>query len=168
MPSASNCVDAQSVYESQMALWGATLGGAHLVLHAAGWIEGGLTASMEKFIIDIEMLQQMAELMQPVPFDEAELAFEAIKEVGSGGHFFGAAHTMERYRTAFYAPFVSDWSNFGQWTEDGAKTATERANGIWKQVLRDFEPPPIDPARIEELDAFIAKRTEEGGASPES
>ena len=113
-----------------MALWGATLGGAHLVLHAAGWMEGGLTASMEKFIIDIEMLQQMAELMQPVPFDEAELAFEAIKEVGSGGHFFGAAHTMERYRTAFYAPFVSDWSNFGQWTEAGAKTATVRANGI--------------------------------------
>ena len=168
MPSASNCVDAQSIYESQMALWGATLGGAHLVLHAAGWIEGGLTASMEKYIIDIEMLQQMAELMQPVRFDETELAFDAIREVGSGGHFFGAAHTMERYRTAFYAPFVSDWSNFGQWTEDGAKTATERANGIWKQVLRDFEPPETDPARVEELDAFIAKRTEEGGAPPES
>ncbi|MGI9484554.1 MAG: trimethylamine methyltransferase family protein [Geminicoccaceae bacterium] len=168
MPSASNCVDAQAIYESQMALWGATLGGAHLVLHAAGWMEGGLTASMEKFIIDIEMLQQMAELMQPVPFDEAELAFEAIKEVGSGGHFFGAAHTMERYRTAFYAPFVSDWSNFGQWTEAGAKTATVRANGIWKQVLRDFQPPSMDPSRVEELDAFIAKRTEEGGAPPES
>jgi len=168
MSSASNCVDAQSIYESQMALWGATLGGANLVLHAAGWIEGGLTGSMEKFIIDIEMLQQMAELMQPVRFDEAELAFEAIKEVGSGGHFFGAAHTMERYRTAFYAPFVSDWSNFGQWTETGAKTATERANSIWKQVLRDFEPPAMDPAKIEELDAFIAKRTEEGGAPPES
>ena len=168
MPSASNCVDAQAIYESQMALWGATLGGAHLVLHAAGWMEGGLTASMEKFIIDIEMLQQMAELMQPVPFDEAELAFEAIKEVGSGGHFFGAAHTMERYRTAFYAPFVSDWSNFGQWTEAGAKTATIRANGIWKQVLHDFEPPAIDPGTVEELDAFIAKRTQEGGAPPES
>ncbi len=168
MPSASNCVDAQSIYESQMALWGATLGGAHLVLHAAGWIEGGLTASMEKFIIDIEMLQQMAELMQPVPFDEAELAFDAMNEVGSGGHFFGAAHTMERYRTAFYEPFVSDWSNFGQWTEDGARTATERANGIWKQVLSDFEQPKVDPARVEEFDAFIAKRTEEGGAPPES
>ncbi|MEZ5931195.1 MAG: trimethylamine methyltransferase family protein [Alphaproteobacteria bacterium] len=168
MPSASNCVDAQSIYESQMALWGATLGGANLVLHAAGWIEGGLTASMEKFIIDIEMLQQMAELMQPVRFDDAELAFEAIREVGSGGHFFGAAHTIDRYRTAFYAPFVSDWSNFGQWTEAGAKTATERANTIWKQVLRDFQPPATDPPRIEELDAFIAKRTEEGGAPPES
>lgn len=168
MPSVSNCVDAQSVYESQMALWGATLGGANLVLHTAGWIEGGLTASMEKYIIDIEMLQQMAELMQPVRFDEAELAFEAIRDVGSGGHFFGAAHTMERYRAAFYTPFVSDWSNFGQWTERGARTATERANGIWKQVLRDFEPPPVDAAMIEELDDFIAKRTEEGGAPPES
>jgi trimethylamine--corrinoid protein Co-methyltransferase len=168
MSSASNCVDAQSIYESQMALWGATLGGANLVLHAAGWIEGGLTGSMEKFIIDVEMLQQMAELMQPVRFDEAELAFEAMKEVGSGGHFFGAAHTMERYRTAFYAPFVSDLANFGQWTEDGAKTATERANGIWKQVLQEFEPPMMDTAKLEELDEFIAKRTEEGGAPPES
>ncbi len=168
MPSVSNCVDAQSIYESQMALWGATLGGANLVLHAAGWIEGGLTASLEKYIIDIEMLQQMAELMQPVRFDEAELAFEAMKEVGSGGHFFGATHTMERYRSAFYAPFVSDWSNFGQWTETGAKTATERANGIWKQILHDFEPPMTDLAMIEELDAFIARRTERGGAPPES
>jgi len=168
MSSASNTVDAQSIYESQMALWGATLGSAHLVIHAAGWIEGGLTASMEKFIVDVEMLQQMAELMQPVPFDEGELAFEAIKDVGSGGHFFGTAHTMERYRTAFYAPFVSDLSNFGLWTETGAKTATERANGIWKQVLHDFEPPKIDPARVDELDAFVAQRTEEGGAPPES
>ena len=168
MSSASNVVDAQSIYESQMALWGATLGGAHLVLHAAGWIEGGLTASMEKFIIDIEMLQQMAELMQPVRLDEGELAYDAIKEIGSGGHFFGAAHTMERYRNAFYAPFVSDLSNFGQWTESGAKTATERANTIWKETLASFEPPAIDPARIEELDAFIAKRSEEGGAPPES
>ena len=168
MSSASNVVDAQSIYESQMALWGATLGGAHLVLHAAGWIEGGLTASMEKFIIDIEMLQQMAELMQPVRFDQGELAFEAIKEVGSGGHFFGAAHTMERYRTAFYTPFVSDLSNFGQWTESGAKTATERANTIWKETLADFEPPTIDPAKVEELDAFIAKRSKQGGAPPES
>lgn len=168
MSSAANCVDAQSIYESQMALWGATLGGANLVLHAAGWVEGGLTGSMEKFIIDIEMLQQMAELMQPVRFDEGELAFEAMKEIGSGGHFFGAAHTMERYRTAFYAPFVSDWSNFGQWTEAGARTATERANGIWKQVLKDFEPASIDQAKVEELDAFIAKRSEQGGAPPES
>lgn len=168
MPSVANTVDAQSIYESQMALWGATLAGANLVLHAAGWVEGGLTGSMEKFIIDIEMLQQMAELMQPRTFNEAELAFEAIKEVGAGGHFFGASHTMERYRTAFYTPFVSDWSNFGQWTEAGGKTATERANGIWKQVLRDFEPPAIEPASVEELDAFIVKRTEQGGAPPES
>ncbi len=168
MPSVANTVDAQSIYESQMALWGATLAGANLVLHAAGWVEGGLTGSMEKFIIDIEMLQQMAELMQPRTFNEAELAFEAIKEVGAGGHFFGASHTMERYRTAFYTPFVSDWSNFGQWTEAGGKTATERANGIWKKVLRDFEPPAIEPASVEELDAFIVKRTEQGGAPPES
>ena len=168
MSCAANCVDAQAAYESQMALWGATLGGANMVLHAAGWLEGGLTGSLEKFIIDIEMLQQMAELMQPVVLDEEELALDAIAEVGPGGHFFGAAHTLRRYQDAFYAPLVSDWSNFGLWTEHGAKTATERANGIWKQILADFEPPPVDVARIEALDDFIARRTAEGGAPPES
>lgn len=168
MSCASNCVDVQSAYESQMALWGATLGGANMVLHAAGWLEGGLTGSLEKFIVDVETLQQMAELMQPVPFDEEELAHEAIAEVGAGGHFFGCAHTMRRYQTAFYAPMLSDWSNFGQWTEAGAKTATERANGLWKKVLADFQPPAVDVARLEALDDFIARRTAEGGAPPES
>ena len=110
----------------------------------------------------------MAELMQPVVLDEEELALDAIAEVGPGGHFFGAAHTLRRYQDAFYAPLVSDWSNFGLWTEHGAKTATERANGIWKQILADFEPPPVDVARIEALDDFIARRTAEGGAPPES
>ena len=168
MSCSSNCVDAQSIYESQMALWGTVFGGAHLVAHAAGWLEGGLTASMEKYIVDVEMLQQMAELMQPINIDAGDFAFEAMQEVRQGGHFFGAAHTIERFETAFYSPFLSDWSNFGQWTEAGAKTATQRANEIWKQILQDFEPPPIDVAIVEELDEFIQRRTNEGGAPPES
>ena len=168
MSCTSNCVDVQSAYESQMALWGATLGGANMVLHAAGWLEGGLTGSMEKFIVDVEMLQQMAELMQPVAFDEEELALDAIAEVGPGGHFFGAAHTLRRYQTAFYTPLLSDWSNFGQWTDGGAKDATQRANGLWKRILADFEPPPVDVARVEALDDFIARRTAAGGAPAES
>ncbi|MDE0149679.1 MAG: trimethylamine methyltransferase family protein [Rhodospirillaceae bacterium] len=162
----ANCVDAQAVYETQMALWGATLGGANFVAHAAGWMEGGLTGSMEKFIVDIEMLQQMAELMQPVAFDEDDLAFEAMRDVGSGGHFFGTPHTMERYETAFYEPFLSDWSNFNQWTENGAVQTPERANAIWKKVLNEFEPPEMDVAVREALDDFVARRTAEGGAPP--
>ena len=123
---ASNCPDAQAAYESQMSLWGALMGGCNFILHSAGWLEGGLSTSYEKFILDIEMLQMFAETFQPVSADPVDLAVDAIAEVGPSGHFFGCAHTMERYRTAFYAPLVSDWSNFGQWTEAGALTATQQ------------------------------------------
>ena len=164
MASSSNCVDAQSIYESQMSLWGTILSGTNLTIHAAGWIESGLSASLEKFIVDVEILQQIAELMQPVHFCEDDLAFDAIAEVEPGGHFFGAKHTMERYETAFYMPFLSDLRNFGQWSEDGAKTATMRANRIWKKVLHEFVPPQMAPGIREALDDFVARRTREGGA----
>lgn len=165
---ASNAPDAQAIWETQMALWGAMTGGANITIHAAGWLEGGLSASYEKFILDIEQLQHMAELMQPVAFDAGELALDAIREVGSGGHFFGTAHTMERFETAFYAPFVSDWSNYGQWQEAGGHTATERAAGLWKKALAGFEPPAVDPAIAEAVDEFAERRIREGGAAPES
>jgi trimethylamine---corrinoid protein Co-methyltransferase len=163
---ASNTPDAQSAYESQMSLWGAILGGCNFVLHAAGWLESGLTTSYEKFILDIEMLQMFAEIFQPVGATPADLALEAVAEVGAGGHFFGCAHTMERYRHAFYAPFVSDWRNFGQWTEDGGRTATERAAQLWQDTLKRYVPPSRDAAIVEALDAYVARRTEEGGAPP--
>ena len=165
---ASNIPDAQSAYESQMSLWGALLGGCNFILHAAGWLESGLTTSYEKFILDIEMLQMFAEVFQPVGAAPSDLALEAVAEVGAGGHFFGCAHTMERYRSAFYAPLVSDWRNSGAWAEDGAKTATERASGIWQDVLRRYVAPTRDPAVIEALDAYVARRTAEGGAPPVS
>jgi trimethylamine--corrinoid protein Co-methyltransferase len=165
---ASNAPDAQAAYESQMSLWGALMGGCNILLHGAGWLEGGLSASFEKFIIDIEMLQMFAELFQPVAFSEDELGGDAIREVGPGGHFFAAAHTMSRYRSAFYTPLLSDWSNFGRWQETGAKDAASRAHDIAEQTLAAFEPPPIDPATREELDAFRARRIREGGAPPES
>ena len=130
---ASNAVDAQAAYESEMAVWGAVMGGVNLLYQGAGWLEGGLTASFEKLIIDAEILQMMAEVLQPFPVDEASLGFDAIADVGPGGHFFGTAHTLERYETAFYRPLVSDWRNFETWHADGARTATERANGIWKR-----------------------------------
>ena len=163
---AANIPDAQSVYESQMSLWGALLGGCNFVLHAAGWLESGLTTSYEKFILDIEMLQMFAETFQPVGAAPSDLALEAVAEVGAGGHFFGCAHTMERYRSAFYAPLVSDWRNFGSWAEDGGKTATERASGIWKSALKGYVAPQRDQAVVEAIDAYVARRKEAGGASP--
>ncbi len=161
---ASNAPDEQAVYEFLMSAWGSVLGGVHMMIHAAGWLEGGLTGSLEKYILDIEMLQTFAEIFVPLASDDPELAFDAIASVDPGGHFFGCEHTMQRYQTAFYEPLVSDWSNFGQWSENGSLTATQRANGIWKRILRDFEPPPFDAARREALDAFVERRSAEGGA----
>ncbi|MFN8223429.1 MAG: trimethylamine methyltransferase family protein [Gaiellales bacterium] len=167
-PNASNAVDAQAMYETMMSLFGAVSGGCNILLHAAGWLEGGLTASKEKLILDVEVLQMVAETFRPVVVDEAELALDAIAETPPGGHFFGGAHTLERYRTAFYEPLVSDWANFGQWTEAGAIDATRRANAIWKRALEEFQQPPLDDAIAAELAEFVERRRREGGALPES
>jgi len=158
---ASPVVDAQAAYEAEMAVWGAVMGGVNLLYQGAGWLEGGLTASYEKLIIDAEILQMIAELLQPLTVDEASLGFDAIADVGPGGHFFGTAHTLERYETAFYTPLVSDWRNFETWQADGAHTATERANGLWKRLLAEAVPPPLDPAVAEALDAFVDRRRRE-------
>ncbi len=161
---AANAVDGQAAYESQMSLWGAVMGHANMVMHGAGWLEGGLVASFEKFLLDAEMLQMMAETLVPLELSEAALGFEAVAEVGPGGHFFGAAHTLERYEKAFYAPILSDWRNFESWEEAGAQTVTERAHALYRQLLETYEAPPIDAAITEELDAFVDRRKAEGGA----
>jgi len=158
---ASNTVDAQAAYESEMAVWGAITGGVNLLYQGAGWLEGGLTASYEKLIIDAEILQMMSEVLVPLEVSEATLGFDALADVGPGGHFFGSAHTLERYETAFYRPLVSDWRNFETWEADGSQTATQRANAIWKRLLAEAVPPALDPAVAEELDAFIARRKRE-------
>ncbi len=161
---ASNAVDLQAAYETEMATWGAVLGGANMIYHAAGWLEGGLTASFEKLVLDVEILQNMMEFLKPVPFDEDDLGFDAIKAVPTGGHFFGSEHTMARYETAFYRPMLSNWQNYGSWQEAGGHDALERATEIWQQALRDYQEPVLDPAIREELDAYVARRREEIGA----
>lgn len=161
---AANEVDAQAAWESQMALWGALTGGAHLVEHAAGWMHGGLTASFEKLVLDAEMLQMMDAWFEPMQVDAASLALDAIAEVGAGGHFFGTTHTMERYETAFHPPFVSNWDNHPNWLLKGSPTARDRATEVWTQLLAEAEDPPLDPGVDEALSAFVACRKEEGGA----
>jgi len=161
---AANYPDSQSAWESAFSLWAAVSSQVNMVYHAAGWLEGGLCASYEKFVMDCETLQQIIAYLEPMSVTEADIAVDAVKEVGPGGHFFGCAHTQERYETAFYSPFLSDWSNFESWEEHGAIQTPERANKIWKQILAEFEAPPIDAAIDEELQAFVTRRKEEGGA----
>lgn len=162
---ASNAVDSQATYESMMSLWGAIMGGGNFIKHAAGWLEGGLVCSFEKVIIDAEMLQTMAEFLKPIALDEDSFGFKAIEEVGPGGHFFGSPHTMERYEKAFYSPLLSDWRNFMTWKEAGGLDATQRANKIWKQLLEDYQEPPMNPDHRAALDEYVDRRILEGGAS---
>ena len=161
--SASNAVDAQAAYESEMSIWSSVMGHANLVYHGAGWMEGGLTASFEKIILDVEMLQMMAETIKPIDINPTEIAegLAAIAGVRTGGHFFGEAHTLARYETAFYRPLVSNWQNYENWELAGAQNATQRATAIWQKALEIYQPPALDPGVAEALDAFVARRKEE-------
>ena len=161
----SNCVDAQAAYESQMSLWSSIMAHTHLVNHAAGWLEGGLTASFEKLIVDAEMLQMMAETLRPIDVSDDELALGTIAEVPPGGHHFGTAHTLARYETAFYAPLVSDRMNYETWQERGSMDAARRANAIWKKLVETYEKPAIDPGTEEALNAYVARRKAEIAAN---
>ncbi|MCR9258010.1 MAG: trimethylamine methyltransferase family protein [Alphaproteobacteria bacterium] len=162
---ASNAVDAQAAWESMMSLWSTITGGVNWLQHGAGWLEGGLVASYEKFAMDIDLLKMMIAFLEPMKTDPDSLAVEAIAQVGPGGHFFGSPHTMERYAEAFHTPHLADWRNFESWREDGAQTATDRAYRRSKEIRAAYRAPEVDAARVEELDAFIDKRKEAGGAT---
>jgi trimethylamine--corrinoid protein Co-methyltransferase len=155
---AANSPDAQAAYESCLSLWGAISGQANMIKHAAGWLHGGLTASLEKLIIDAEVLQMVAASLEPFEVNSETLALDAIREVGPGGHFFGSAHTMERYQDAFYTPLLSNWSNYESWLEAGSVNTEQRANQIWKQLLKEYQQPEIDPAIDEALQDYMARR----------
>ena len=156
----------QAAQETGNALWGAALAQATLVIHAAGWLEGGLSFGYEKFINDIEALQMMAEMCRPTGGTGDELAMDALAEVPPGGHFFATAHTMERYEQAFYAPLVADLSNFGTWEAAGAQRSDERATAIWQRVLADTGPVAQAAEITDRLAPFIERRRAEGGAPP--
>jgi trimethylamine---corrinoid protein Co-methyltransferase len=160
---AANTLDAQAAYESVFSLWGAIMGGTNLLMHGAGWMEGGLQASFEKMVLDADLLAMVAEFLRPLVVDDGELALDAVREVGPGGHFFGCAHTQARYRNAFFAPMISDWRNYESWREAGGPTAYDTANRLYKEKLASYVPPPMEEGVREELEAFVAKRKAEGG-----
>jgi trimethylamine--corrinoid protein Co-methyltransferase len=161
---AANSLDAQAAYESVFSLWGAIMGGVNLLMHGAGWMEGGLQASFGKMALDADLLSMVAEFLRPLRVEESELALEAMREVGPGGHFFGAEHTKTRYRTAFFAPMISDWRNYETWREAGSPTAADAAERAVAERLSNFAAPPFEPERREALEAFVARRKAEGGA----
>ena len=160
---AANALDAQAAYESVFSLWGAIQGGVNFLMHGAGWMEGGLHASLPKFILDADLLSMVAEYLQPIVVDAETLAHDAIGEVGPGGHFFGVQHTQDRFRTAFYKPLLSDWRNWESWVEGGSPTADKKAADLARAFLSEYAPPPIDDAVREELAEFTRRRVAEGG-----
>src|ERR1700678_2237509 len=159
----SQTADAQSAYEALMTLLPTFLAGTNFVMHSAGWLEGGLVSCYEKFIVDIELLRELKYEFTPLEIDEASLAFDAHLEVGAGGHFLGAAHTLERFRECFYRPLLSSTENFDRWQRNGGRDATERAGEIWRKTLEEYEQPAIDSGVDEQLREFVDRRRIELG-----
>jgi len=162
----SNVPDGQAMWETSNSLWSAVQSRANFVYHAAGWLEGGLIASPEKFIMDCEVIQMIQRYFEPAVTATTpdDIALEAIAEVGSSGHFFGVQHTQDRYENAFYQPFLADWTNYEGWDLNGGVWTAERAHGLFKDIIASFEPPPMDVAIREELAEFVTRRKAEGGA----
>jgi trimethylamine---corrinoid protein Co-methyltransferase len=160
---AANALDAQAAYESVFSLWGAVMGGVNMLMHGAGWMEGGLHASYEKLVLDAELLQMVSAFLDGVTVDDETLGLDAMRDVGPGGHFFGTAHTQARFRTAFHKPMLSDWRNFESWEEAGRPEAPAKANRIWKEMLAAYEPPPMDDTVRAEMVDFVERRRAEGG-----
>jgi trimethylamine--corrinoid protein Co-methyltransferase len=159
----SQTVDAQAAYEASMTMIPTFLAGTNWVMHSAGWLESGLVSCYEKFIVDIELLRMLREEFTPLEVDEDSLAFGAHEEVGAGGHFLGAAHTLERFRECFYRPLLSSTENFERWKRLGERDATARAGEIWREKLEGYEPPAIDPGLRQELADYVARRRTELG-----
>ncbi len=159
----SQLPDAQAGYEALMTMLPTFLTGTNMVMHAAGWLEAGLVSCYEKFIIDIELLRMLRVEFTPLEIDEAALAFDAHLEVGHGGHFLGAEHTMTRFRDCFYRPLVSNSQNFERWSREGANDAAARSTAIYKKKLEEYVAPPLDDAIRLELEEYVTRRRAELG-----
>lgn len=153
--------DAQAAYETMWTLWPAVQAHTNLIMHAAGWLDGGLTASYEKFIIDVENLAMFVHFLDGFVIDEETLALDMIAAVGPGGHHFGTAHTQERFRTEFYQSTLADRQGYDMWAAAGGQDTVQRAHTIWRELLGQYEPPPIDPAIRDALADYVARRTPE-------
>ena len=154
-------LDAQAGYETQGGLWTAVASGATIIAHACGWMESGLTVSREKMIIDAEMIQMMNHMLTPLEVDTDTLALDTIDEVGPGGQYFDCEHTLQRYRSEYYEPLVSDWESLENWQEKGGLSSGERARDIWKKLLEQYKQPALDSAIREELETFVTRRERE-------
>ena len=154
----SKVADAQAAYESAHTLLPTLLAGVNLVTHAAGWLEGGLTAGYEKFVMDADQLAMMQALAMGMDLSERGQAMDALREVGPGSHFLGCAHTQANFETAFYQSTIADYASYEQWSSEGSSTAEQRANRVWKQMLADYQDPGIDPAADEAMREFIERR----------
>ncbi len=157
----SNTIDAQSAYESQMSLWTCMLGQPNFLAHGVGWLENGLTCSVEKMIVDCEMLQMLSRVLEPLEINRETLAVDDIKTVGPGGHYLGSNLTMHRYGTAFYEPILTNWQNYEDWQKTGAIDLVTRAHNYARKMLEEYEEPVLEPSRREELDAYVERRREE-------
>jgi trimethylamine---corrinoid protein Co-methyltransferase len=159
----SQTCDAQAAYEALMTMLPTFLAGTNWVMHSAGWLEGGLVSCYEKFVVDIEILKMLQVEFTPLEIDEASLAFGAHEEVGHGGHFLGAQHTMERFRDCFYRPMLSSTANYERWLKLGGKDATARASEIVAKRLKEYQQPPMDDSIRAELEDYVARRRAELG-----
>ncbi|HET6946122.1 MAG TPA: trimethylamine methyltransferase family protein [Gaiellaceae bacterium] len=159
----SQVVDAQAGYESMMSLWPTFLAGTNFVMHSAGWLESALVSCYEKFITDIEGLRMMYEVFKPLEINEETLAYSAHQEVGQGGHFLGAAHTLERFRECFYRPLVSSTENYERWNRNGGHDTAARAGEVWRKTLEGYVEPPIEEDLRAELKAYVDRRRTELG-----
>jgi len=161
---ASQSVDAQAAYESLNTLLAAFMAGANVVYQSAGWLESGLVTCFEKFVLDIELLQMLRRQFTPVTFDEESLAFSAHAEIGPGGYFLGAEHTLTRFRECFWRPELASTENFERWKRNGSLDARARAEKkLWRAALERYERPPLDDAIHAELSEFVERRTRELG-----
>lgn len=159
---ASKIEDAQAAYESADSMHSTMLAGANFVLHSAGWLEGGLCAGFEKLIMDADRLGSYQKVLgEGLDVSDEAMARDAYSEVAAGGHFLGCGHTMRNYQTAFYEPKLSDSENVESWEEAGSHDMRSRANARVKLMLAEYQPPPIEDATREALEAYVAKRKEE-------